>query len=231
MSDFFNEIVNSPVFGITLTLFAYNVGIVVYSKVKSPLCIPIVIALIIMLPFLIVFDISNESYQKGGSIITLMLGPATACLGISMYRKLTIVKANILPMLVGTFMGSISCIATIYLLGQLFGLEDSILYAILPKSVTVPIALELSTETGGLPPITVVCVVFSGLTGALLSPFLVKFLKLKNPVAIGLAIGTSSHGVGTAKAIEMGETEGAVSGIAIGLAGLMTVIIYTLFIN
>lgn len=230
MNEIFRDVTENPIFGITLTLLAYNIGIVTYRKFKSPFCIPILVAIVIMIPFLLIFDISNEAYQKGGSIITLILGPATASLAISMYRKISIVKANILPMLVGTFMGSISCIGTIFVLGKLFGLEDAVIYSTLPKSVTVPIALELSTATGGIPPITVVCVVFSGLLGALLAPFLIKLFKIKNPVAIGLALGTSSHGVGTSKAIEIGEVEGAVAGISIGLAGLMTVIIYTLFI-
>ena len=156
----------------------------------------------------------------------MMLTPATAALAISMYHKIKIIKHNFLPIIIGTFVGSLVSILSILFIAKLFGLDDNVTNGILPKSVTIPIALDLAKKTGGITSITITCVCISGILGAVLSPTLIKIFKIDNPVASGLAIGTSSHGVGTSKAIEIGETEGALSGIAIGLAGIMTVLIY-----
>ncbi|WP_250278732.1 LrgB family protein [[Clostridium] colinum] len=220
------QIVNNPLFGISLTLIAFEIGTLIYKKVKSPLCSPFILSIIFIISFLLLFKIPSSSYQQGGSIINMMLTPATSALAISMYHKIKIIKHNFLPIIIGVFVGSLVSITSIIFMCKIFGLDDSITSAIMPKSVTVPIAMDLAKKTGGIVPITITCVCITGILGAILSPVLVKIFKLKNPVAIGLAIGTSSHGVGTSKAIEMGEVEGALSGIAIGVAGIMTVIIY-----
>lgn len=221
-----SEILNSPLFGVSITLIAFEIATIIYKKVKSPLCSPFILSLVFIISFLLIFKIPSSSYQKGGSIINMLLIPATATLAISMYKKIPIIKKNFLPIIIGTFIGSLTSITSIIIMCKLFKLDSSITYAIMPKSVTVPIAIDLAEKTGGIVPITIACVCITGILGAVLSPFLVKIFKIQNSVAIGLAIGTSSHGVGTSKAIEMGETEGALSGIAIGLAGIMTVIIY-----
>lgn len=220
------EILNSPFFGISLTFLAYEFGCLVYSKFRSPLLSPFVVALFSTIAFLLIFKIPISSYSVGGDILNIMVIPSTAALAISMFNKLKILKANVIPIIVSTFMGALSSIVTIYVLANLFKLDDSITMGMLPKSVTIPIALDLSIKTGGTATITISCVVISGVMGALLSISLIKLFKFKNPVAIGLAMGTSGHGISTAKAIELGETEGALSGIAIGLAGAMTVLIY-----
>ncbi len=220
------EILNNPLFGISITLIAFQIGSIIYSKVKSPLCSPFVLSIVFIISFLLIFNIPSHSYMQGGNIVNMMLTPATAALAISMYHKLKIIKKNLLPIIVGTFVGSLVSITSIIFMCKIFGLDNSITSAIIPKSVTVPIAMDLSQKSGGIVPITITCVCITGVLGAVSSPFLIKIFKIKNPVAVGLAIGTSSHGVGTSKAIEIGETEGALSGIAIGLAGIMTVIIY-----
>lgn len=220
------EILNNPLFGISITLISFEIGSIIYKKVKSPLCSPFILAIIFIVSFLLIFKIPSSSYMQGGSIINMMLTPATAALAISMYHKIKIIKQNFLPIIIGTFVGSLVSITSIILMCKMFNLDDSITNAIVPKSVTVPIAIDLAEKNGGIVPITIACVCITGIFGSVFSPFLIKLFKLKNPVSIGLAMGTSSHGLGTSKAIEMGETEGALSGIAIGLAGIMTVIIY-----
>ena len=220
------EILNNPLFGISITLIAFEIGTIIYKKVKSPLCSPFILAIIFIISFLVIFKIPSNSYQKGGSIINMMLTPATSALAISMFNKIRTIKANFLPIIMGTFVGSLVSICSIILMCKMFNLDNSITSAMIPKSVTMPIAIDLSEKTGGITSVTITCVCITGIFGAIFSPILSKIFKLNNPVSVGLAIGTSSHGVGTAKAIEMGETEGALSGIAVGLSGIMTVIIY-----
>lgn len=222
------QILNSPLFGISITLIAFEIGVIIYKKIKSPFCSPFILSIIFIISFLLIFNIPSSSYQKGGNIINMLLTPATSALAISMYHKIKIIKHNFFPIIIGTFIGSLTSIISIILLSKLFGLDDNVVKGMLPKSVTMPIALDLSQKTGGLTSITITCVCISGIFGAVFSPFLIKIFKINSSVATGLAIGTSSHGVGTSKAIEIGETEGALSGIAIGLAGIMTVIIYIL---
>lgn len=221
-----NEILNSSLFGITLTLIAYEIGCIIYKKFKSPIFSPFIIAIVLIVSTLLIFNIPYNSYAVGGNVINMLLTPATSALAISIYHRLKTLKENILPILIGTFVGSLVSISSIIIMCNIFGLDDNIKSAIIPKSVTVPIAVDLASKNGGLIPVTITCVCITGIIGAMLSPILIKILKLKNSVAIGLAIGTSSHGIGTSKAIEIGETEGAISSIAIALAGVMTVIIY-----
>lgn len=222
------QVLNSPLFGISITLIAFEIGVVIYKKIKSPLSSPFILSIIFIISFLLIFKIPSSSYQKGGNIINLMLTPATAALAISMYHKVKIIKKNLFPIVIGTFVGSLVSITSIIVMCKLFGLDNNIKSAMIPKSVTIPIALDLSQKTGGITSVTITCVCLSGILGAVFSPLLIKIFKLNNSISAGLAIGTSSHGIGTSKAIEIGETEGALSGIAIGLSGIMTVIIYTL---
>ena len=213
------NILNSPLFGISITLIAFELGVLIYKKIKSPLLSPFILSIVFIVSFLLIFKIPTASYQKGGNIINMLLTPATSALAISMYHKIKTI-------ITGTFVGSLVSITSILLMSMLFNLDNNLVKAILPKSVTMPIALDLSQKTGGIASVTICCVCISGILGAVFSPLLIKIFKIKNPVSAGLAIGTSSHGVGTAKAIEIGETEGALSSIAIGLSGVMTVIIY-----
>ena len=220
------NILNSPLFGISITLLAFELGVLIYKKIKSPLLSPFILSIVFIVSFLLIFKIPTASYQKGGNIINMLLTPATSALAISMYHKIKTIKHNFLPIITGTFVGSLVSITSILLMSMLFNLDNNLVKGILPKSVTMPIALDLSKKTGGIASVTICCVCISGILGAVFSPLLIKIFKIKNPVSAGLAIGTSSHGVGTAKAIEIGETEGALSSIAIGLSGVMTVIIY-----
>lgn len=220
------EILDNPLFGLSITLIAFEIGTLIYNKLKSPFCSPFILSLIFIISFLLIFNIPTSSYQKGGDIINMILTPATSTLAISMFHKLKTLKENLISIVIGTFIGSLSSILSIIFLCNLFKLDDQIKMSIMPKSVTIPIAIDLAAKNDGIIPVTIACVVVTGILGAVLSPILIKLFKIDNSIAAGLAIGTSSHGVGTSKAIEIGETEGALSSMAIGVTGIMTVLIF-----
>lgn len=224
LQNLYNTFINSPFFGLTLSIFTFQLGILINRKWKHPLTHPLLIAIILCCLFLGLTGIPYEAYNIGGSIIAAFLAPATAVLAVSMYEQLETLKKNILPIVVGTMVGSITAIGSIIVMGKLFKLDYHLILSILPKSVTTPIGLSLSEALGGIQAITVAGIIITGNFGAIICPSLIKLFRIKNPVAAGLAIGTCSHVTGTTKALELGEVEGAMSGLAIGCAGLATVL-------
>ena len=220
-----SELWASPYFGIALSILAFWAGEKLQKKLKSPFCNPLLIAILIIVIILLVFDIPYDSYNEGGAVINMFLAPATACLAVSIYTKLQLLKENAIPILVGCTAGSLSSMGSVYVLCKLFGLDEAMTASLLPKSITTPIAVEVCQTHGGIVPVTVIAVIFTGIRGSILAPYLIKLVRVKNPITAGLAIGACSHAVGTSKAIEFGETEGAMSGLAIGVCGILTVII------
>ena len=222
------ELTASPFFGIALSILAYWVGVRLQKKTGLVVCNPLIIAIVLVSGVLLLFRIPYESYNAGGAIINMFLAPATACLAVSVYSKLPLLKTYWLPILVGCVAGSAASMGSVLVLCRLFGLDQALTASLLPKSVTTPIAVSISGSLGGMPSITVVAVILTGILGSVLSPFLIKLFRVKDPVAAGLAIGACSHAVGTARALELGETQGAMSGLAIGICGIVTVLISTL---
>ena len=222
------ELLNSPLFGVCLTIIAYVIGMEIYKKFKLPILNPILIALIIIIPVLLYFKIPLETYKKGGDLISFFLAPATVVLAVPLYKKIDLLKQHFIPILGGVIVGVLASILSCTLIGKVLGLNLSLIKSSLSKSLTTPIAIELSKQVGGVVPITIVMVMITGITGAVMAPFICKVFKIKNEIARGIAIGTASHAVGTSRAIEMGETEGAMSGLAIGVAGVLTVFILPL---
>ncbi|MCS5421963.1 MULTISPECIES: LrgB family protein [Psychrilyobacter] len=222
------ELLNSPLFGVCLTIIAYIIGLEIYKKFKLPILNPILIALIIIIPILLYFKIPLETYEKGGDLISFFLAPATVVLAVPLYKKIDLLKQHFIPILGGVIAGILTSILFCTLIGKALGLDLSIIKSSLSKSLTTPIAIELSKQVGGIVPITIVMVMITGITGAVMAPFICKIFKIENKVAKGIAIGTASHAVGTSRAIEMGETQGAMSGLAIGVAGILTVFILPL---
>ena len=220
-----SELWASPYFGIALSILAFWAGEKLQKKLKSPFCNPLLIAILIIVIILLVFDIPYDSYNEGGAVINMFLAPATACLAVSIYTKLQLLKENAIPILVGCTAGSLSSMGSVYVLCKLFGLDEAMTASLLPKSITTPIAVEVCQTHGGIVPVTVIAVIFTGILGSILAPYLIKLFRVKNPITAGLAIGACSHAVGTSKAIELGETEGAMSGLAIAVAGIMTAIL------
>lgn len=219
------QLLSNPLFGIILSIGVYQLTSWLRIKTKSSFCNPLLLSIFIIIFLLVVLDIPLDSYQQGGNVISMFLAPATTVLSYSIYKQFHILKKHFLPIACGCFVGSITSMSSAYLLSKLFGLEETLARSFIPKSVTTPIAMEISKQLGGTVAITVSIVVITGIMGAIIAPFLIKLLHIKNPVAIGVAIGTSSHAVGTTKAVELGEIEGAMSGIAIGISGIITVIL------
>ena len=220
-----SELASSPFFGITLTIVAYWVGVRAQKKTGLVVCNSMLITVALIIAVLTVFHIPYEDYYQGGSLINLFLGPATACMAVTVYAKMDLLKKYWLPVLAGCLAGTGTSIGSILVLSRLFGLDKDMTASLLPKSVTTPIATAVSEGHGGIVPITVAAVIVTGILGNLAAPFLVKLFRVKDPVAAGLGIGTCSHALGTAKALEMGETEGAMSGLAVGICGIFTALL------
>ncbi|NLN81760.1 MAG: LrgB family protein [Clostridiales bacterium] len=220
-----NDWLSSPFFGIILCIAAFAVGVYIQKRFKTPLANPLLISTALVIIFLNVFDISFENFNQGGQIITMLLAPATAVLAMSIYRQFAILKKYFIPTLAGCLAGSVTSIITILLLCRAFGLDETLTSSLMPKSVTMPIAVGISEQHAGIASITVAAVVLTGIFGAVFAPVMARLFRIKNPVSVGVAIGTSSHVGGTTTAIQMGEVEGAMSSIAIGVAGLITTVI------
>jgi Putative effector of murein hydrolase len=219
-----------PLFGILLSLIAFQISTLLYRKTHLSILNPLLVASVLVMFFLIFFGINYETYNLGGNYISFFLGPATVVLAVPLYKKIRLLKSNALPILAGIIAGCIAGISSILALSRLLGLDDAISRSLAPKSVTTPIGIEISKQIGGLPAITVAAIVFTGIIGAILGPFICRCFRIKDKVAVGVAIGTASHALGTTRAIELGETEGAMSGLAIGIAGLITVFLVPLLL-
>lgn len=219
-----SELFASPFFGISLSVIAFWIGVRIQKKTGLVLCNPLLIAIVLVSAVLLVCHIPYVSYDEGGAIINMFLAPATACLAVSIYTQINLLKENWLPIVVGCTAGSITSMGSIYIMCRLFRLDEAVSASLIPKSVTTPIAVSISQSLGGIQAITVVAVILTGILGSILAPVLIKLFRVKDPVAAGLAIGACSHAVGTSKALELGETEGAMSGLAIGICGILTVI-------
>lgn len=228
------EILNSSLFWIFITLVSFEFGMLIYRKAKLPLLNPLLIAISLIITILMVFKIDYETYNIGGKFINSFLGPATVVLAVPLYKQLGLLKKNLGPILTGLLIGCASSVVSIILLGRIFKLDKVLLISLIPKSVTTPIGVEISKSLGGVTSVTILAIVLTGIVGAIIAPIVTKCLKLNNKVAIGIALGASAHALGTTKAFELGETEGAMSSLSIGVSGIITVIIapiiYSIFI-
>lgn len=222
--------IETPYFGILISIIAFEIGLYIYKKTKIPLFHPLLISITLIILTLSIFDINLSSYEKGGNIISLFLGPVTVTLAIPLYRQTELLKKHKMPILIGVFTGVITSFISVVVLAKIFNYDTKMIYSLIPKSITTPIGIEISETIGGIRSITVMSIVITGIIGAIIAPFVCKIFKIEHKVARGIAIGTSSHAVGTAKAMEIGETEGAMSGLAMGLAGLVTALIMPLLI-
>lgn len=224
-----NDVLYSPYFGIVLSIFMYEFGVFISRKVHNPIANPLLIAVLLIILVLEVFHIPMDAFQEGGTIINLFLAPATAALAVPIYKNLQILKLNLKPILIGTIVGSFSSMGVIFLLCHLFGLDNTLTASLLSKSVTTPIAMGITEQLNGIVPICIAGVIFTGILGSIIAPLLVKIFHISDPIAQGVGIGACSHAVGTTRAIAMGELQGAMSGIAMGLAGFFTVLWSFLF--
>lgn len=227
----FMVLTTSPLFGLMISLLAYQAGIIVYRKLKTPFLGPLVVSSALIILVLVLTGIPVENYNIGGAIITFFLGPSVVILAVPLYRNFKLLKANWVAILSGITVGSLAGILTILAMSFMLDLDSSIMISIIPKSVTTPIGLEITKELGGISSITVLSIFTTGLLGAMIYPMVFRLFRIKHPVAKGVALGTAAHALGTAKAVEIGDQEGAMSGLSIGLAGLVTVFLVPLVLN
>ncbi len=215
----------SPFFGIALTVAAYLVGQFIHRKTGSPLLNPLLICIFLCIAFLKLTGISYEEYAVGGRYISFLIAPATVVMVVGLYKNLGRLMKNLVPILGGILVGSVTSIICVVLLSKLFGFDSMIILSIMPKSITAAVGAPLAAEIGGDFTIAIVGIVITGMTGAVIAPFVIKLLRVEDEIAIGVGIGTSSHAVGTSKALEIGEVEGAMSGLALAIAAVITVVI------
>jgi len=211
--------------GSLASIAVFELCVLLYKKVKTPLLNPLLVTLIGLMLALSVFNIPLESYEESVSLFSFLLGPATVALAYSVYKQRQILKEHFVPIVAGCLVGSVVSMVSAYGLCKLLGLGNDMALSFVPKSVTTPIAIAASQELGGITSITVAAVIITGILGAIFSPAMAKVFRVKSSIAKGVAIGACSHAVGTTKAIEMGELEGAMSGVALAVSGILTTII------
>lgn len=221
-------IIETPIFAVLISLLAYELGILINKKTKIPLFNPLMIAIATVMLVLVILKIPLEKYQSGGNLISFFLTPATVILAVPLYKNIAALKKDWVAIISGVLVGSVTAIASVYLLGRAFLLSPELLASLIPKSITTPFGIELSQQIGGIPSVTVAAIIITGITGAVFAPIVLKIFKIRDATSQGIAIGTSAHALGTTKAVELGETQGAMSGLAIGLTGIATVIIATI---
>jgi predicted murein hydrolase (TIGR00659 family) len=226
-----NAIINSPLFGILLTLVAFEIGVTISKKFKYSFLNPLLIANVLIVGFLLLTGISLESYNVGGDYISVMLSPATVVLAVPLYRQISKLKQFWKPILAGIFAGSLTSLACVIVVSKLVGLSNTLMLSLLPKSITIPMGSVVSAQIGGIPPVTIIAITITGITGAVAAPAVCRFCRIKHKVAQGIAIGTASHALGTTKAMEMGEVQGAMSSLSIGVAGLFTAIVTPIILS
>ena len=219
------ELTSSIYFGIFVSVLAYWIGVKIQKKTGLVICNSLIIAGLLVILVLKVFYIPFDSYNQGGSLINMFLGPATACLAVTIYSKLDLLKKYWLPVLVGCVVGVLTSMGSILVMCRLFGLDRDMTMSLVPKSVTTPIASAVAEGHGGIVAIAIAAVIFTGILGNVIAPMLIKLFHVKDPIAVGLGLGACSHAMGTAKALELGETQGAMSGLAMGLCGIFTTLV------
>lgn len=215
-------------FGIVLSFAAYEIGKWINKKLKTPIANPLLIAILLIIGFLSITGIDYEYYKKGGDFIAFFIGPATVAMVLDLYANLDTLKKNILPILVGVGFGTIFSFVLAIFLSKIFQIDKNLVASLIPQSITTAIAISLSGEYQGIIGLAAIVVVIRGVSGAVFAPIVMKIFRIKDPVAQGVAIGTSSHAVGTSQARLMGEIQGAMSGLSIAIAGITAVIIMPL---
>ena len=199
---------SNPFFGLALTFACWALGLKIQKKTGLLLLNPVLVAAVLIVVVLTVFGISFKQYNVGGSLVSLMLGPATAVLALNIYQQREILHKNFLPVVIGCTVGCLVSIGAAILLCRLFGTNQVFSISMLPKSVTTAIALGISESGGGIPGITAAAVVFTGIEGAVIVPWLAKLFRITHPVAEGVAIGACSHAIGTSKALKSARSRG-----------------------
>ena len=220
-----NAFLQTPLFGIFLSLIAFEIGVSISRKWKFSLLNPILIANMLIIGFLTCTGISLETYNIGGDVITLFMYPVTVVLAVSLYRQVHKLCKYFVPIMIGICVGSLTAMLSVILCSKLLHLSHTMMLSLVPKSITIPMGSVVSAQIGGIPSVTIIAIVVTGITGAVTAPLVCKIFRIKYPVAQGVAIGTTSHALGTTRAMEIGEIQGAMSSLSIGVAGVLTAVV------
>lgn len=222
---------DSTYFGVLTSLIGYGLGLIIKRKFKKAIFNPLLISIVFVIAALAVLGVDYDSYNNGAKYLSYFLTPATVCLAIPLYQQLELLKGNYKAILGGIVAGAFASFLSVFALSKLFSLTHEQYVTLLPKSITTAIGMGVSEELGGIVTITVAVIIITGILGNMMAGFVCKLFRINEPVAKGIALGTSSHAIGTVKAMEMGEVEGAMSSLAIALTGLVTVIGASFFAN
>ena len=220
---------NSVFFGVTVSMLAYGLGCLLHQKWKFAIFNPLLISIAVTITVLAVFRIDYDVYYASAKYLSFLLTPATVCLAVPLYQKLELLKQNWKAILAGILSGVLTALVCVFVMSVIFGLSHQEYVTFLPKSITTAIGMGVSEELGGSVTLTVAVIISSGVLGNVFSPAICRLFRIKNPIAKGIAIGSASHAIGTAKAMEMGEVEGAMSSLSIAVSGLLTVIGASIF--
>ena len=214
----------SVFFGVAVSIAAYEAGSLLKKKYHSALFNPLLLSVAATIVLLILFRIDYDTYYEGAKYLSYLLTPATVCLAVPMYEQLELLKKNLKAVMVGILSGVLMSLGCILVMAIVFGLNHETYVTLLPKSITTAIGMGVSEELGGYVTITVATIVLTGVLGNIIGEGLCKLFHIEEPIAKGVALGTASHAIGTARAMEMGEIEGAMASLSIAVAGLLTVV-------
>ncbi len=229
MSEVCEVLRSSAFFGIALSVLCFEMASWIKAKLKWPIFNPFLIATLLVIGSLKLLNISYAEYNNSAQHLNVLMTPATVCLAVPLYRKLDMLRRNLAAVLGSIVCGVLINMAVVFGLSLLLGMGHEEYVSMLPKSITTPIGLALCEEYGGISSITVLVILFTGITGNVAGEIMFSLLRVRWPMSRGLAMGASAHAIGTAKAMEMGEAEGAMSGLAIAVTGVLTVIIAPFF--
>lgn len=222
---------SSIFFGVMISIIGYEIGLFLKKKFRKAVFNPLLISIMFVMVVLVAFRVDYKSYNNGAKYLSYLLTPATVCLAIPLYEQIQLLKSNMKAILIGIVSGILSNISIILLLSKLFNFTHQQYVTLLPKSITTAIGMGISEELGGIVTITIAVIIITGVIGNIFAETICKVFHINEPIAKGIAIGTASHAIGTSKAMEMGEIEGAMSSLAIAVCGLLTVVGASIFAN
>lgn len=221
----------STFFGVLISIAGYELGLFLKKKYKLAVFNPLLISILFVIAVLLLFHVSYDSYNNGAKYLSYLLTPATICLAVPLYEQLELLKNNLKAILTGIIAGVITSLGSVFIFSVLFHFSHAEYATLLPKSITTAIGMGISEELGGIVTITVTVIIVTGVFGNVIAEKVCSIFHIQEPIAKGIALGTAAHAVGTAKAMEMGEVEGAMSSLAIAVAGLITVVGASIFSN
>lgn len=215
---------NSVFFGAVISFLGYELGLILKKRFKAAILNPLLIGIIAVIAVLLLLRVDYDSYNEGAQYISYLLTPATVCLAVPLYEQLTLLRKNFRAVAASLISGVLASLVSVLLMALLFRLDHQQYVTLLPKSITTAIGMGVSEEMGGIVTITVAVIIITGILGNMIAEAVFKCFRIEEPIARGLALGNAAHAIGTAKAMELGPVEGAMSSLAIAVAGLLTVI-------